>query len=525
LAAICVKNGHFDLLFELFKDKKFEIVHHFLASSENRDFFFEFLSNNSEYVDQFLNALIIHENENCSDSVVVWIAGCIIKNLPQSYYENKMRTVNQVLSESMIDILILSTNVPEYEYSRIHAQVVKLFEIYSSELVNDPDYAAFFRIINDIRFGSFNLIDFQAVDFDLIIRYDHRIRHIAKAALLANKTDLFLNICSKIEQKDWEFNLRQILYFENFNVYDFQAKNFKIIIEKIQADSHLFKDEFLIFSFVMKFYSIKHLKLEGNLVTFDFVVSENLLEFGFPPELRIQRLKYCIDQYIEGIFLNTKIFNETSINTFIPDLIEYFNIRSYTGNTFADYFIKSFTFIPDLIDYYNSRSNIEIVLFTSYEFIEFISASPNILMFMLKNGIRLKIASNIETLGKYLNLNNFELTCQIIQWTDLHQWNLTKLKTQDHLEKMEKIQNKTVAESFLQWEYLFNRNRGNPMFSSIFEEEDAKVKYFEWRSVFAYWIKGIDKERIKEIKTPEFIEMLKLDFPKETSEFLQSEQP
>jgi hypothetical protein len=137
LAAICVKNGHFDLLFELFKDKKFEIVHHFLASSENRDEFFEFLSNNSEYVDQFLNALIIHENENCSNSVVVWIAGCIIKNLPQSYYENKMRTRNAVLSGWMIDIL--STSVPEYEYSRIHAQIVKLFEIYSGELVNTPE--------------------------------------------------------------------------------------------------------------------------------------------------------------------------------------------------------------------------------------------------------------------------------------------------------------------------------------------------------------------------------------------------
>jgi hypothetical protein len=242
------------LLFELFKDKKFEIVHHFLASSENRDFFFEFLSNNFEYVDQFLNALIIHENENCSDSVVVWIAGCIIKNLPQSYYENKMRTRNAVLSGWMIDILILSTNVPEYEYSRIHAQVVKLFEIYSGELVKNPNYATFLRIINDIRFGSFNLIDFQAVDIDLI-RDNHQIRQIAKAALLANKIDLFFFICSKIQPKDWEINLRQILYFENFNVYDFQAKNFKIIIEMIQADSDLFKDEFLIFSFIMEFYS------------------------------------------------------------------------------------------------------------------------------------------------------------------------------------------------------------------------------------------------------------------------------
>jgi hypothetical protein len=382
--------------------------------------------------------------------------------------------------------------VSESEYSRIHAQVVKLFEIYSDELVNNPDYAAFFRILNDIRFGSFDLIDFQAVD--IVFCNDHRIRQIAKAALIANKIDLFFFICAKFEPYVWQSNLRQILHFKNLNVYDFQAKNFKMIIEMIQAESDLFKDEYLIFSFIMKFYSIKHLKLEGDLVIFDFVVSENLLEFGFPPELRIQKLKYCIDQHIKFIFLNTKIFNETTINTFIPDLIDYFNVRS----------------------------NTELVLEVTYKFklIEFISKLPNILIFMLENGMRLEIHSNIETLENYFNLGNFELTSQIIQWTDLHQWKLTKLKTQDHLEKMEKIQKATVAESFLQWEYLFNRNRGNPMF----EEEDAKVKYFEWRSVFAYWIKGSDKERIKEIQTPEFIEMLKLDFPNETRELFESEQ-
>jgi hypothetical protein len=416
LATICVKHGHFDLLFDLSKDIKFEIIS--LLESENRDEFFEFFKNNSEYVDQFLNALaidIIDSIGSCCDSVVVWIAGCIIKDLPPSYYENRFRNAKWVLSERMIDILILSTNVSESEYSRIHDQVVKLFEIYSGELVNNPNYATFLRIINDIRFGSFDLIDIQAVDFDLIIRNDHRIRQIAKAALLANKMDLFFFICSKFEPYVWQSNSIQILYFKNLNVYDFQAKNFKIIIEMIQADSDLFKDEYLICSFVLEFYSIKHLKLEGDLVIFDFVVSENLLEFGFPPELRIQKLKYRIHKYIDWIFLNAKIFNETTINTFIHDLIEYFNVRS----------------------------NAKLVLEVNYKFklIEFISELPNILILMLENGMRLKIiAANIETLENYFNLGNFELTSQIIQWTDLHKWKFTKLKTQDHLEKMEKIQ-------------------------------------------------------------------------------------
>jgi hypothetical protein len=493
LATICVKHGHFYLLFDLFKDEHFEIVSSFLES-ENRDEFFEFFKNNFEYVDQFLNALIIHEKKSHSDSVVVWIAGCIIKNLPPSYYENKLRNVKWVLSESMIDILILSTNVSESEYSRIHAQVVKLFEIYFGEMVNDPDYATFLRIINDIRFGSFDLIDFQAVDIDLI-REEYRIRQIAKAALLANKMDLFFFMCAKFEPYVWQSISIQILYFENLNVYDFQAKNFKIIIEMIQADSDLFKDEFLICSFVLEFYSIKHLKLEGDLVIFDFVVSENLLEFGFPPELRIQKLKYRIDQYIDLIFLNMKIFNETTINIFIPDLIDYFNICSNPGI---------------------------IVVEVTYKFIEFISELPNLLIFMLENGMRLEIDSNIETLEKYFDLDNFKWTSQIIQWTDLHQWKLTKLKTQDHMEKMEILKKSTIGESFLQWEYLFNRNRGNSMALSILD--DVRVKYVEWRSVFAYWIKGSDKERMRKIETPKFIELLKFDFPNETRELFESGQ-
>jgi hypothetical protein len=479
----------------------------FLESSENRDEFFEFFRNNSEYVDKFLNALIQKSLKSRSDSVVVWIAGCIIKNLPPSYYENKLRNYNWVLSESMIDILMLSTNVPESEYSRIHAQVVKLFEIYSGELVNNPNYAAFFRIINDIRFGSFDLIDFQALDFDLIIRNDNRIRQIAKAAILANMMKLFFFICAKFEQKDWESNVAQIIYFENLNVYDFQAKNFKNVFEMFQAEYDRFEDGSFIFSFVMKFYSIKHLKLEGNLITFVFVVSENLLEFGFLPELRIQKLRYRIDQYINLIFLRMKIFNETTINTFIPDLIDYLNFRSY----------------PDIV--------LE-VLEVTYKFIEFISALPNLMNSMVNNGMKLVINCNIEnlykycdmeTLEKYFDLDNFELTSQIIQWPDLYLHKLTTLKTQDHMEKMEKLQKSTLGDAFLLREYYCShKKRGNLMVLSNLD--DVIVKYVEWRSIFAYWIKGSDKERIKKIKTPKFIELLKLEFPNETRELFESDQ-
>jgi hypothetical protein len=144
------------------------------------------------------------------------------------------------------------------------------------------------------------------------------------------------------------------------------------------------------------------------------------------------------------------------------------------------------------------------------------------LIFIFENGIRLKIDSNIETLEKYFKLRNFELTSEIIQWTRLDEWKLTKLKTQDQMEKMEILQKTTVGKSFLQWESL---NRTSLLFRlGLEDKEEVEVKYFEWRSVFAYWIKGSDKERIKEIETHEFTEMLKLDFPNETRELFGLEQ-
>jgi hypothetical protein len=173
------------LLFELFENEQTEIVRTYLQS-ENGDNFFEFFSDNSEYVNQFLNVLITDENENLEYSVVGWIAECIIKNLPQSYYENKMKTVNTALTEIMIKKLFLSTNVRESEYPRIHAQIVRLFENYSGEMVNSPRDSAYFRMINDIRFGCFDLIDFQAVNFEYS-RERYRFFPIAQAALLANK--------------------------------------------------------------------------------------------------------------------------------------------------------------------------------------------------------------------------------------------------------------------------------------------------------------------------------------------------
>jgi hypothetical protein len=131
----------------------------------------------------------------------------------------------------MTENLFFSVNVPEFEYERIHNQVSMIFDIYSGEM----PMVAVLRMINDIRFGLFDLNDFQAVNLDFI-KDNNQFRQIANAALLANKRDLFFYIYEKY--KLILGFMDQIVDLMNLNLNSLQAKCFKIIFEMIQAESH-----------------------------------------------------------------------------------------------------------------------------------------------------------------------------------------------------------------------------------------------------------------------------------------------
>jgi hypothetical protein len=471
LAKICCKKGHFDFVFEFSRGHP-QLLRELISGFENRNELIEIFRANSQYARQYLDALLTDECNKCWYSIEErfgrWIAECIINNFPQSYYEELFDFDPKYL-EILFNQLIISSNIPESEYSRIYSLLVNIFEKYSDALAKIRNFTII-RMIIDVRFGSLELVSFQDKNLESL---DFKLKCLLiKAALLANKNFLFL-----CEERD--FN--RILEFQNLNVNDVQAKNFKVVFEIIKSNTDIFENEFSLFSFVTKFYAVKHLKLEGNSVAFYCSVSGNLLEFGFPPEFRFE-----FDKFLQ-IFVNMKVFNETGITTFIPDLIYYLNNRLRQG----------------------------IIVSPSYEFIEFISNSPNLLNSMVKNGIKLEINGDIEIFEKYFNLDNFELTNQLIKWSGFSDWIFTELKTQDHLEKMEIILNFTVSHYFLPWESDFNINRRG---------KSAELIYLEWRSIFAIWIKRSDKGRIKEIQTPEFIKLLKLDFPDETRELFDSHQ-
>jgi hypothetical protein len=228
----------------------------------------------------------------------------------------------------------------------------------------------------------------------------------------------------------------------------------------------------------MKFYAVKFLKLNvPGVVTFEFEVSEKLLDFGFPPVLHISQNCDKVEGFMKRIFYNINVFNESTLTSFIPDLVEYSRITS----------------IPTKFE-------------ASNEFVEYISKLPNILKLLIDNKIKLSISFSVTSMENYFNLPNFDLTRQIIaEDTFFNLYQLSKLKNKDHLEKFEIIQEVKVS-CFLRWERTQVR---------------SEFLYFEWRPVFAYWIKGSDRNKLKQIKTREIIEMLKLDFPDEAKKLFK----
>lgn len=87
---------------------------------------------------------------------------------------------------------------------------------------------------------------------------------------------------------------------------------------------------------------------------------------------------------------------------------------------------------------------------------------------------------------------------------------VTELKTKEHFKRLEIIQKKTVASYFLEYE------NSQPMNLNEFD-------YFEWRRAFAFWIKGDQKQRIREINSFAIINMLRREFPEDMQLILQPE--
>jgi hypothetical protein len=233
------------------------------------DLLIETFRHNIGFAEQYLEHLECrikaHENwDSVERTLGRFIAECIINNLPQIYYEQLLK-INPWYLKCMIDHLILSTNIPESEYGRIHTEIIRIFDIYLGD--KEKKYPIFVtaKMIADIRFGSVDLEELKILESKCMQDSSMQIL-IAKAAVLANKQELFNYVDAKRERNSRIRFMSEIVSFRKLiNVNDLQTINFKIIFDTIQADSNLTRNADLnIVYFVMNFYAIHHMKFEEN---------------------------------------------------------------------------------------------------------------------------------------------------------------------------------------------------------------------------------------------------------------------
>lgn len=498
LASLCAEKGHFDLFFQIANNDA-NVLEDFFINFQNSKEVLELFRANPDYAEKCLHILLDRGNKYM---LAWWIAKFIINDLPQSYYEGFFGRDTKVL-EFMTSFLFFSVDVPESNYERIYNQVRKILYTYSGEISNAPNLAVL-GMINDIRFGLFDLDDLQAAfaNFDFF-NDKSQICQIAKAALLADKKDLFFDVYQKY--KSMLGFMDQIVNFFDLNLESLQVKSFKIIFDMIQTASNqnfemihfdsaafhemlkidpdyifntnladpknIFETYDSLYSFVTKFYAVKNLKMEGNLVTLRFVLAENLLHFGFPAVLEfVQPIDYHLYHFIGTLLRLIKVFDENAMISFILDLIEFYKNISESKNYF----------------------------YSSFDLAEFISISPNLLQLIQDEGIIFYLDGNLE---RYFDLPN-----QGIFHLSESYWELSKLKTKDQIEKMEFIKDNSVIEIF--------RQRENYLIRSIWNNrENIKLMYFEWRTIFEYWLKYHAGHGMRQIRIPEFLELLRLEFP------------
>jgi hypothetical protein len=476
LANICLINGHG--LLDLVTEIPGSSIACF-ASIENRELLLQFfqanpllamrhqqnLINNLAVVN--LGAVHFHQAKN----VFKWIGECIIYNASTEFF-TEILTLRPLILQSLISSdYFITLECPEYEYQRILYQIRHLLHVYLSQQLSANDFA-FANLLNDIRFGSVSADQLNLSIFD-----EEKFKLMAKAALSGNKTDIFHlinenyrfhtfgissphgivdSIVNMIELDD--FYLPVKVLNEIFKIFAVNPDSFKL-------------DKYL--KFLLQFYALEHLKIEGDRVYFEFSALDESLN---PPVIRICRaLDKSFPNFVKKMFSFMKVATKDTLTSL-------------------------------MIDYKNCPKFARIIP-VSFEVTELIALSPDLTIKFF--GFSLKLGS-LKDFKKYLDLPNFERTSHLIEPIILNPKKVTELKTKEHFKRLEIIQKKTVASYFLEYE------NSQPMNLN-------EIDYFEWRRAFAFWIKGDQKQRIREINSFAIINMLRREFPEDMQLLLQPE--
>lgn len=481
-AKFCVKTGNFDLAFEILQDKPRVLLDLFI-NIENPENLFKFLILNPHLAIKFqMIFLMLETNINHHNwRAIKWISCCIIYGAPVEFYNDILNLVPNILN-NLYDDLFLSTNIPESENYRIYIRMMTHFVKYSFQLSENIENLDLLMLINRIRFGR-NV----PVIMKLSVFEEDELVLIAKAAFISFEKDLFLEIYYKYNTfASWPFVLsygrrynimeRIIIMIQNGN-YNISLDCLKFIFELLATNTEGFGSEIYL-HFIMKFYAIKDFETGWFGMTFNFLAPVDLVAKGFPAKIQAK-----MHIYFSGI-------------SFIQNMFSYMEVIDPN-------------LLIQFLNSYEKCPNFERRQIVSFEFIEQISRYPPLLNRFKNTDVKLSFILGSEKIERYLDLPNLRETVQIIDHFRFCLDYLTRLKSKIYFEKFEAIQNRSVAQCFLEWEAGLTRN------VTVYD-------YFQWRLVFSYWINvEQQRQRIKEIKSSKIIEMLKLEFPGEIKKIFE----
>lgn len=457
LASICANKGHLDLAFDLIKDDPIYVKKYF-SSIENRPAVMTFFKENPQLAIQYGQACLLRGDEDYIEKYVLRFA----------YKWVAECLIYDAPKEFYAELLHLKPFILRYlEKDLFHSHDIPESEysrihLQFRKLLHDyflPEIDQYKDYKRD--FSYFNLINDlrfgETKLLDYVIDDVDVMFNLSYAALIANKTD-------HINKKT--LDIRVFDEFGKIKNLNQKMTCFKIFFELMASKVEIFSQPYYYTNLLFNFYALKTIKPINSEVYFVFVAPKNLLFLGFPKLLSIgiSSNNYLALNIINNVLNCTKIVNE--------DTEDIFDLKTCLNRN------EQYTL--------------------SFEVFEYISKTPRLIEKFIFENRKFKInPKEFEDYTKYFNVPNLEMMSKIIT---LSKYYPSKLKSSKQLMAFEEMTGKSIVDIVL---------------------SEPISDYFKWRVVFAYWIKGDQKERIRDIKAVEILNLLKLEFPIEMNEIIK----
>jgi hypothetical protein len=460
-------NGQYKSASELFQNNPTELIFLFNENYKNPNFF-EIFKENPQFV-QILKAAFVPNDEDFlfafadrQPMKIRWIFQNILCNSPEYFYTDLLDQEPTLITKALMDFDLLFIEVPESEKPRVYFQFKKILNQYS--IGNEEEEIILCHLINEIRYGLETISVTSLSEFN-----SQNILKFSKVALLSKNKDIFHQI----------YNAKEDAFIQNIEkIYFFGRLEELMVVSEIltcasgQVQAEILSDpKFL--QLATNYYAVRSIKFENSQIFVYLVAPESSLNYGLLPFIQFtsKPIGMFDERGINRIWSKMKIIDEETFYSFLCD--------------------------------YQKLPIINKKIEGSHEIIEFILKSTILIEKIKEIGIKFVIDKNIV---KFMELIETAEGKQIFDFHYIKDSNITLMRNKNKLKLFEELLGKSVAEIFLKQDY------GNM----------TEIDYFKWRLALNYWMKGDQRNRIAQIRSPAIIKMLRFDFYDEIIELVDN---